>query len=248
MPFASDKVLWSVPRFRLFTVSCGFCAHGCCFRKGSVEGSANYSWHLSPKWLLLHRVFWRFPPTVLEVYLPVCFWLLNPSCLNYWHVSPIQIQDRNHALQALSMSACKCSRRYHRLHRVHGLCAGDRGCSGHTGSTGFHWVRLTTPVTVVALVTPSRHATPSPPATQGTPCTLVFRLYWLHRLPRLQWLLRLQCLQGLQSSLVYNKRRPGYRNQHNQLGRIIVNQCYPKLTITISIDHSNERCRQGKPA
>ena len=28
-----------------------FWANGCCFRKGSVEGSANYSLHLSPKLL-----------------------------------------------------------------------------------------------------------------------------------------------------------------------------------------------------
>ena len=27
----------------------------CCLRKGSVEGSPNYSLHLSPKWLLLHK-------------------------------------------------------------------------------------------------------------------------------------------------------------------------------------------------
>ena len=32
-----------------------FWATGSCFRKGSVEGSANYSLHLSPKWLLLHK-------------------------------------------------------------------------------------------------------------------------------------------------------------------------------------------------
>ena len=32
-----------------------FWANGCCFRKGSVEGSANYSLHVSPKWLLLHK-------------------------------------------------------------------------------------------------------------------------------------------------------------------------------------------------
>ena len=32
-----------------------FWANGCCFRKGSVEGSANYSLHLSHKWLLLHN-------------------------------------------------------------------------------------------------------------------------------------------------------------------------------------------------
>ena len=30
-----------------------FCANGCCFRKGSVQGSANYSSHLSPTWMLL---------------------------------------------------------------------------------------------------------------------------------------------------------------------------------------------------
>ena len=32
-----------------------FGANGCCFRKGSVEGSANNSLDLSPKWLLLHK-------------------------------------------------------------------------------------------------------------------------------------------------------------------------------------------------
>ena len=32
-----------------------FWATGCCFRKSSVEGSANYSLHLSPTWMLLHK-------------------------------------------------------------------------------------------------------------------------------------------------------------------------------------------------
>ena len=32
-----------------------FWANGCCFRKGSVEGPAKNSLHLSPKWLLLHK-------------------------------------------------------------------------------------------------------------------------------------------------------------------------------------------------
>ena len=36
-----------------------FWANGCCFRKGSVEGSANYSLHLSPKWLLLYKTSLR---------------------------------------------------------------------------------------------------------------------------------------------------------------------------------------------
>ena len=52
MAFASQKVFGehcfvhssqSLPRF--------FGVNGCCFRKGSVEGSPNYSLHLSPKWL-----------------------------------------------------------------------------------------------------------------------------------------------------------------------------------------------------
>ena len=58
MAFAYQNVLWSVPQTVLYialTVSCGFFANGSCFRKGSVEGSANYSLHLSPKWLLLHK-------------------------------------------------------------------------------------------------------------------------------------------------------------------------------------------------
>ena len=32
-----------------------FWANGCCFRKGSVDGFANYSLHLSPKWLLRQK-------------------------------------------------------------------------------------------------------------------------------------------------------------------------------------------------
>ena len=58
LTFASQKVLWSVPQTVLYiglTVSCGFLGNGCCFRKGSVEGSANFSLYLSPKWLLLHK-------------------------------------------------------------------------------------------------------------------------------------------------------------------------------------------------
>ena len=39
------KVLWSVPQ------TCVFWANGCCFRKGSVEGSANYAF-LSPSLLV----------------------------------------------------------------------------------------------------------------------------------------------------------------------------------------------------
>ena len=41
---ASHKVLWGVPQTSLYiclTVSRFFLANGCCFRKGSVEGSAN---------------------------------------------------------------------------------------------------------------------------------------------------------------------------------------------------------------
>ena len=57
MAFAAHKFLWSVPQAVLYiglTVSCAFRANGCCFRKGSVEGSANYSLHLSLR-LLLHK-------------------------------------------------------------------------------------------------------------------------------------------------------------------------------------------------
>ena len=60
LAFASQKVLWSVPQTVLYiglTVSCGFLGNGCCFRKGSVEGSANFSLYLSPKWLLLHKSY-----------------------------------------------------------------------------------------------------------------------------------------------------------------------------------------------
>ena len=58
---------WFLPPKRLFGVfpkqfftlvsqsPAVFWANGCCSRKGSVEGSANYSLHLSPKWLLLHK-------------------------------------------------------------------------------------------------------------------------------------------------------------------------------------------------
>ena len=58
MAFASQKVLWSVPKqfFTLVSHSPAvFWANGGCFIKGSVEDSANYSLHLSPKWLLLHK-------------------------------------------------------------------------------------------------------------------------------------------------------------------------------------------------
>ena len=66
MAFPSPKVLWSVPQTGLcigLTVSCGFWAHGCCFRK----------------------VLWRVPPTVLYIYLPVSSWGQN--------LSSIQIQS-----------------------------------------------------------------------------------------------------------------------------------------------------------
>ena len=60
--FASQKVLWSVPKTVLYiglTVSCGVLGKWLGkFRKGSVEGSANYSLHLSPTWVLpvlLHK-------------------------------------------------------------------------------------------------------------------------------------------------------------------------------------------------
>ena len=57
--------------------------NGCCFRKGSAEGSPNYSLHLSPKWLLFHKKFFGT--------LPVSSW--GQSWVNCWHVSTIQIQS-----------------------------------------------------------------------------------------------------------------------------------------------------------
>ena len=67
MAFPSQNVLRSVPQtvpYICLTVSCGFWANGCCFRKGSVEGSANYSLHLSSKWLLLHKSSLEAPQPV----------------------------------------------------------------------------------------------------------------------------------------------------------------------------------------
>ena len=58
-----------------------FGANGCCFRKGSVEGSANYSLHLSLR-LLLHKSSLEGSAN--------CALHLSPSCVNCWHVSPIQ--------------------------------------------------------------------------------------------------------------------------------------------------------------
>ena len=61
MVFASQKVLWSVPQTILhigLTVSCNFLGKWLLLqkrRKGSVQGSANYSLHLFPKWPLLHK-------------------------------------------------------------------------------------------------------------------------------------------------------------------------------------------------
>ena len=81
MVFASQKVLWSVPQTVLYiglTLSCGFSGQSCCFIKGSVEGSANYSLHLSS----------------------VSSW--GESCVNCWHVSPIQIQS------AENDPSCRC--------------------------------------------------------------------------------------------------------------------------------------------
>ena len=53
-----------------------FWANGCCFRKGFVEGSAKYSLHLSPKWLLLHKKFFGgFCQLCFTfTYLPVSSW------------------------------------------------------------------------------------------------------------------------------------------------------------------------------
>ena len=57
----NDKTFFGVFPKQIFTLvwqsPALFWANGCCFRKGSVEGSANYSMHLSPKWLLLQKQF-----------------------------------------------------------------------------------------------------------------------------------------------------------------------------------------------
>ena len=59
MVFASQKRFFGVfPKLFCTFVSespAVFRVNGCCFRKGSVEGPPNYSLHLSPKWLLLHK-------------------------------------------------------------------------------------------------------------------------------------------------------------------------------------------------
>ena len=55
MAFASQKVLWSVPQTVLYiclTVCCGFLGKWLLLQKGSVEGSANCTLHLSPSVLL----------------------------------------------------------------------------------------------------------------------------------------------------------------------------------------------------
>ena len=63
----------------------------CCLRKGSVEGSPNYSLHLSPKWLLLHKnylegsVNWALH----DLRVSSC----GQNCVNCWHVSTRQIQS-----------------------------------------------------------------------------------------------------------------------------------------------------------
>ena len=75
-----------------------FAANGFRLPKGSLECSPNSSLHWSHSLLLFlgqmavasEKVLWRVPPTVLYIYLPVSSW--GQSCVNCWHVSPIQIQ------------------------------------------------------------------------------------------------------------------------------------------------------------
>ena len=60
MAFASQKVLWSVPQTVLYIrlrISRGFSGKWLLLQKRFCEGSPNYSLHLTPKRLLLHKKF-----------------------------------------------------------------------------------------------------------------------------------------------------------------------------------------------
>ena len=86
MAFASQKVFWSVPQTVIsigLTVSCGFFWAN--FRKGSVQGSADHSSHLSPTGMLLHS-------NSLEGSANFALHL-SQSRVNCWHVSPMEIQS-----------------------------------------------------------------------------------------------------------------------------------------------------------
>ena len=74
MAVASERVLWRVlPTFLYICLP-----NGCCFIK----------------------ILWRVPPAVLYIYLPV--FCCGESCVNCWHVSPIQIQS------AENDPSCRC--------------------------------------------------------------------------------------------------------------------------------------------
>ena len=92
MPFASQKVLWSVPHLHLSHSLLRF------FWQMAVAPE-KVLWKVPPTILYIClpngccfiKALWRFPPTVLYIYLPVSLW--GESCVNCWHVSPIQIQS-----------------------------------------------------------------------------------------------------------------------------------------------------------
>ena len=97
MAFASPKVLWSVPQTVLcigLTVSCGFWAHGCCFRKVLWRVPPTILYICLPNGCCFRKVVWRVPPTVLYIYLPVSSW--------GQHLSSIQIQS------AENDPSCRC--------------------------------------------------------------------------------------------------------------------------------------------
>ncbi len=76
--------------------------------KDSLECSPNSSLHWSHSLLRLfgqmvvasEKVLLRVPPTILYIYLRVSSW--GQSCVNCWHVSPIQIQS------AENDPSCRC--------------------------------------------------------------------------------------------------------------------------------------------
>jgi len=69
-----------------------FWVNGCCFRKGSVEGSANvFKTFVSQMAVASKKFFGGFRQLCFTIHLPVSSW--GQSCVNCCHVSRIQIQS-----------------------------------------------------------------------------------------------------------------------------------------------------------
>ena len=68
-----------------------FWASRCCFRKILWRVPPTSLYICLPNGCCFIKVFWRVPPTALYIYLPVSSW--GQSCVNCWHVSPMQIQS-----------------------------------------------------------------------------------------------------------------------------------------------------------